>query len=157
LLSVGWFLNTLNVPAYFAYFGIGELRWNVIGHITIGILNICLGILLGLFYNGIGVITAWVFSLASGSSIIYLSYHVRHKIPFRELLHKDSFKLFIACIISTFIARIISDKLISEFNPITVNSVIAFLFSLIVYFQLWIHPMRKILTGWITHDLLNRK
>lgn len=30
LLAIGWFLNTLNAPAYFANMGTGELRWMIL-------------------------------------------------------------------------------------------------------------------------------
>lgn len=90
LLSIGWFLNTLNVPSYFVYLGTGELRWNVAAQITIALLNAILGFLFGAFYGGTGVVIAWVFSLALGSSIIYLSYHIIHEIPLIELLPRAS-------------------------------------------------------------------
>jgi O-antigen/teichoic acid export membrane protein len=148
LLSIGWFLNTLNSPAYFANLGIGDLRWNVISHIAIGILNACLGIIMGMSYKGTGVVIAWAFSLASGSSIIYLSYHIKHKIPLIELLPKASNMIFIACILSISLVYIIFLKLNSGFNLIAVNCVIILLFSIVVYILLWIHPMRKRLRDW---------
>lgn len=58
LLAIGLFLNTLAGPAYFAYLGIGEPRWNVISHITIGLLNAGLGFTMGILFNGIGVVVA---------------------------------------------------------------------------------------------------
>ena len=56
LLFVGWFLNLLSNPAYFAYMGIGTLRWNVAGRMVIGLLNGALGWLLGTLASGTGVI-----------------------------------------------------------------------------------------------------
>jgi O-antigen/teichoic acid export membrane protein len=153
LLAIGWFLNTLNAPAYFVYLGIGELRWNVISHVTIGLLNISLGFMLGVLFNGIGVVVAWVFSLALGSSIIYLSYHIKYRIPLIELLPKSSRILIVACLIGILSTLIIQHKLNHVFNTVALNSTILFSFSIIVFIPFWFHPMRKRLMGWITMKL----
>lgn len=157
LLSIGWFLNTLNVPAYFANLGTGELRWNVAGHLAIGLLNVGLGFLLGIFYDGFGVVVAWVFSLALGSSIIYLSYHIEHKIPLAELLPRSSRIVVVTCLLGILSATIIQYKFNYALNIIALNSLIILSFSIIVFIPLWLHPMRKRLIGWVTNELLNRK
>lgn len=157
LLAIGWFLNTLNAPAYFAYLGIGELRWNVISHITTGLLNAGLGFMMGVLFNGIGVVVAWVFSLALGSSIIYLSYHIKYRIPLIELLPKSSRIIIVACLSGILSTIIIQHQLNHVFNTIALNSIILFSFSIIVFVPLWFHPLRKRLMGWVTDELLNRK
>jgi O-antigen/teichoic acid export membrane protein len=157
LLAISWFLNTLNAPAYFANLGIGELRWNVISHVVIALLNAGLGFLLGLFYGGIGVVVAWVFSLALGSSIIYLSYHIIQKIPLIELLPKASRIIIVACLIGILSTHIIQQKLNHSFNTIGLSSLVLATFSIIIIIPFWLHPMRKRLMGWIINELLNRK
>jgi len=154
LLAVGWFLNTLNAPAYFAYLGIGELRWNVIGHITIALLNAGLGFTMGLLFNGIGVVVAWVFSLALGSSIIYLSYHTQYRVPLIELLPKSSRIITIVCLIGTLSAFMMQQKFNHNFNLVILNIIILLSFSIILFVPVWFHPMRKRLTGWIACELL---
>jgi len=156
LLAIGWLLNTLAGPAYFAYLGIGNLRWNVAAHISIAILNAGLGFLLGLFYDGIGVIVAWALGLALGSSIIYLSYHIRHKIRLIELLPKASRVIIIACLISILSALIIHHNLNNSLNLIVLNSLILISFLIIVFIPFWLHPMRKNLVKWINYELLKR-
>jgi O-antigen/teichoic acid export membrane protein len=157
LLSIGWFLNTLNAPAYFVNLGIGELRWNVIGHITIGILNAGLGVFLGAFYDGIGVVIAWACSLALGSSMIYIAYHFKHGVPIIELLPKTSRILAITCSIFIIIALIATYKLNSGLDSVALNSIIVFSFVMIVFIPLWIHPIRKTFKGWVMNKLLNTK
>jgi len=154
LLTIGWFLNTLAGPAYFVYLGIGELRWNMISHIMIGLLNVGLGFMLGILFNGIGVVVAWVCSLALGSSIIYFSYHIKYKIPLIELLPKASRITIIICLIGILSAFIMQQKFNYNCNAIILNSIIIFSFSLIIFIPLWLHPMRKRLTAWITYELL---
>ncbi|MEN8263537.1 MAG: oligosaccharide flippase family protein [Nitrospirota bacterium] len=157
LLAIGYFFNTLAAPAYFSYLGTGELRWNVIGHISIGILNAVLGFLLGIFSNGTGVIIAWTISLALGSSLIYLSYHIKQEIPLSELIPKASNMILLTCTLSILIAGIIRYNLAPGLNSITINIITIFLLSIIVFILLWIHPMRKRLKGWINDELLNKK
>jgi len=153
LLAIGWFLNTLNAPAYFANLGTGELRWNVTSHIVIALLNVGLGFLLGFFYGGTGVVVARVISLALGSSIIYLSYHVRHKIPLIELLPKTSKLIIIACLIGIISTLTIQNKLDHSLNPIALTGSMIFFFSIIVIIPFWLHPMRKRLMGWVINEL----
>jgi len=157
LLAVGWFLNTLASPAYFVNLGIGELRWNVISHIAIAILNAGFGLLLGIFFGGMGVVIAWIIAISLGSSIIYLSYHVKHKIPLVELIPEASRKMVIVCLILTLLFLMTQNKISHIFNPIILNALIVFIFSLIMLILLWFHPMRTRLLGWITVELLNKR
>ena len=157
LLSIGWLLNTINAPAYFAYLGIGVLRWNVVSHITIGLLNLCLGFILGIFFDGIGVVVAWVFSLALGSSIIYLSYHLKYKILLIELLPKSSRMIIIICIMGILSALMLQQKINDDFNTIILNIIILLTFSVILFIPIWHHPMRKSIIGWIKNEFLNKK
>jgi len=156
LLAIGWFLNTLAGPAYFANLGIGELRWNVAGHIVIALLNAGLGFLLGMLYDGFGVVIAWAVSLAIGSSIICLLYHIEYKIPLIELLPKASRIIIVTCLIGILSTFIIQHKLNHVFSTIALNGIILFSFSIIVFVPFWLHPMRKRLIGWITDEFLNK-
>ena len=157
LLTLGWFLNTLSAPAYFANMGTGELRWNLIGHITIAFLNAVLGILLGLLYKGFGVVSAWIISLAIGSSIIYLSYHVRHNITLIELIPKASRIIAVACLISILSNVIILHKFNHIFNNTAINSIVILLFLIINFTFFWLHPMRKRMMGWVTNELFKKE
>ncbi len=157
LLAVGWFLNTLNAPSYFANLGTGELRWNVTGHIVMALLNAGLGFLLGFFYGGIGIVIAWVISLALGGSIIYLSYHIKHKIPLIELLPKTSKLIIVTCLIGTISILIIQNKLDFSLNPIALNGIMILVFLMVLFIPIWLHPMRKRLMAWVTNELLNKE
>ncbi len=156
-LAIGWFLNTLNAPAYFTNLGTGELRWNVISLIVRVLLNAGLGFLLSFFYGGTGVVVAWVISLVLGSSIICLSYHIKHKIPLIELLPKTSKLIIIACLIGIISTHMIQNKLDHSLNIIVLNGIMILAFSIIVFIPFWFHPMRKRLVGWVTNELLNKE
>lgn len=157
LLAVGWFFNTLAGPAYFANLGTGELRWNVVGHIAIGLLNAGLGFLLGFLYGGFGVVIAWALSLVLGSSPIYLSYHLKQKIPLAELLPNASRIIIATCFIGLLSAMIIKDELSRGSNTVTLHSLIPLGFSIMIIIPLWFHPMRRCLVTWVNNELLNMK
>lgn len=156
LLSIGWFLNTLAGPAYFANLGIGRLRWNVASHIVIAILNVGLGYSLGQFYDGIGVVIAWVFSLGIGSSVIYLSYHIEHKIALAELFPQASRMVCIVCAFCILSIFIINYQNKNVFDTILIKSIMIMVFSIVIFIPVWLHPIRKRLIMWINSELIKR-
>ena len=157
LLAVNLFINTLSVPSYFSYLGIGELKWNTLGHVITAIMNAILGFTVGYIFGGTGVVIAWVFSSITGSLMIVISYHYRYKIPLRELLPRESAGLVIACLTATAFALLIYCQASHNFTIIITISMAILAFSIIVFIPFWHHPMRKRLMGWIINDLLNKK
>jgi len=156
LLAVGWFLNTLASPSYFANLGTGDLRWNVMGHIAIGILNAGLGIIFGVLFNGFGVVVAWVIALSLGSGVIYVAYHLANKIPLSELFPQDSRQMFFFYIIILLISLLIQLGFNHIFRTVVMNTIIILLASLFIFIPFWLHPMRKRLMGWVSELLVNR-
>lgn len=154
LLAIGWMLATLSSPAYHANLGIGKLRWNVVGTLAAAILNVGFGILLGILFQGPGVVIAWMASLALGSSIIYLSYHIHYKIPLAELIPKES-RINLAANILGILSVLAARRVLSSAanNPI-LNIIAILLFIAIIFFPYWKHSMRKSIVGWILKDLL---
>jgi len=157
LLTICWFLNTLSAPAYFANLGIGDLHWNVVAHIVIALLNGSLGFLLGVFFNGIGVVVAWLFSMALGSSLIYISYNVKNKVPLVELIPRASRLIVLACLTGILSTVIIHQALSHAFSPIALFSISFSSFLIIVFIPFWLHPMRKRFAGWVFNALLKKE
>jgi len=158
LLAIGNFLNTLAAPSYFANLGTGALRWNVIGHIIIGILNALLGIILGFLFNGYGVIIAWVIALSFGSAVIYITYNLTNRIPVSELFPKDSRAMFFFCTLVLTVSLLIQSGVNHTLRSIALNIVIILLSSLLLIFiPFYLHPMRKRLMGWARELLLSRR
>jgi O-antigen/teichoic acid export membrane protein len=157
LLSAGNFLNTLAGPSYFANLGTGLLRWNVISHITIAILNAGLGAIFGIIFNGFGVVVAWIITLSLGSAVIYVAYHIENKIPLRELFPEDSRKMAGLCILIVLISFVIQPRIIYNTNAIILNIalIIAVLFLMLT--MLYFHPMRKRMVEWILNDLVRKR
>ncbi len=86
LLTAAWALNSINVPAYYSFIGIGRLSFNLLSGVVTAALNIGLGYLLGALFGGPGVAAGWALALVFGSSVVYISYHRVYGIDFRELL-----------------------------------------------------------------------
>lgn len=85
VLSLGWLSNTISAPAYFFYLGIGKLRWNLISHTLIAVLNLLFGYILGSFYGASGVALANCLSLIIGSIVVFHSYHASRNISYRAI------------------------------------------------------------------------
>jgi O-antigen/teichoic acid export membrane protein len=156
LLALGWLLNTLTAPAYFANLGIGTLSWNTVGHVVIAVLNLGLGLLLGNIYGGIGVVLGWVISLAIGSSVVTLSYHYQYKISVSELLPKESRGIVLASFCALAVSLVLYYGLSYKLSSLAIATIITLVFLAIAVRPLWYHPMRKRLMGWVTNELLNR-
>jgi len=157
LLVISWFLNTLNVPAYFANLGIGELRWNVMGHIVAASLNVILGFTLGLFFNGYGVVIAWMIALSLGSGVIYIAYHLTNKIPLIDLFPRDSRAMFIFYLILLLIYLLVYHSFAQTIRTVIFNSIMVLLFTFLILIPLYLHPMRKCLMVWVRELLLGRR
>jgi len=152
ILAVGWFLNTLNAPAYFANLGLGELRWNTVAHVVIAVLNGGLGLFVGNIYGGTAVVVAWVVSLVIGSFVIIVPYHKEHGIPLRNLLPQENKTLGIASVIG--LSVVIGIYYNCRLSLIATSAIIIFMFAMITAIPFWLHPMRKRLTGWMHRYLL---
>ncbi len=153
LLSAGWFFNTLAGPAYFMNLGTGYLRWNVTAHIIIAFLNTCLGYIAGTLLGGKGVVYVWVFSLAFGSSLIYLSYHKKYQIPLAKLLPRSN-RIMIAVSAAAVVLTLIINLYLGYLPDSMLQILLLPLFlSAVIFASFWFHPMRKRLQGLITSEL----
>lgn len=149
VLAVGWLINTLTAPAYMAYLGLGNLRWNTISHLVIALLNGWLGFGLGTLYGGLGVVMGWVISLIVGSSISVYMIHREYKIPLVTLLPKKSRFLVWTVGIGTLMSWIfydISHQLDFLGDAIIFGSVLL-IYSFAVIYSILQHPLRTKVTN----------
>jgi len=148
ILGIGWLLNTLCVPAYFASLGTGDLRWNVRSHTAMGVLNVILGLALGSFFGSYGVIAGWMVSLIVGGAMLGLAYHVENGISLKELLPASSRLLTLYCLCGT------ADSCGALFDSrygLTERALDLVTFSVLmaIVTQAWFHPMRREIFGWV--------
>jgi len=157
LLALNLFINTLSVPAYFSCLGIGKLKWITLGHIITAIMNAALGIAIGYFFGGIGVVIAWVASSMSGTAIVIISYHYLQKAPLKELLPRESVWLATASLVFSVFALLIYNQMYNVMSVGAIGGVLLLALAVIVFIPFWYHPMRRKLINWVTNELLNSK
>lgn len=143
LLSASLFVNTLSVPAYFSYLGIGNLKWNMLGHAITALMNVALGFIVGYNFGGVGVVIAWIISSIAGSLMIGVSYNYCYKISLKQLFPHESMSVAIACLAAIFSAFLIYDRMNHSINDVLISATVLLIFLMIVVVPLWIHPMRK--------------
>jgi Membrane protein involved in the export of O-antigen and teichoic acid len=150
LVAIGWFLNTLVGPANFANLGTGRLRWNVAGHLSMGVLNAFLGLAMGWLYGGLGVVIASVLALAIGSWVIVIAYHKENTIPLQELLPKEDWVLLAASILGLLLSWGLYHGTPVQGHGLALAVLGFVLFGLVVFVPLWYHPMRCEVRQWLT-------
>lgn len=140
LLSGGWFVNTLNAPAYFLHLGTGEMKWNLISHVAIGILNVVLGYSLGTIIGGFGPVIGWAVALAAGSCFILVPYHKQIGVRIRDLVPRESTPLAFSAAGSIFAAMLLGPA--GSMGFAAVGQALA-LSGVVILFA-WVHPARRI-------------
>jgi O-antigen/teichoic acid export membrane protein len=142
LLLVAWFLNVLANPAYFAFLGSGELRWNVIGHGTIALLNVALGLGLGLLAGAAGVVTGFAVALVTGSALIAWAYQRRHGIRLAELVERATVRAAAVAVLALILVRLALDASGLAADPLLALAGTVLVYALALAPVLLSHPLR---------------
>lgn len=137
ILSFSMFINIMNGPAYFSCIGEGKLNILLISHILLGVLNVVLGIILGWFFSGKGVIISWGISLIFSSIYIIYTYQKKNQITIKFLFTKYNIYIFLTSSILMFLSLIMHNFLLSYFKNILIFSIfqIIFFVSFILIFS----------------------
>ena len=149
ILSTGWFFNTLCVPAYYAGLGTGELRWNVVSHAAMALLNVGLGLVLGQWGGGLGVIAGWAFALAMGGIVLCVSFHRINLLCIKELLPSSSRWLAAFCLTGILLSYLLFQKASPSASPILIGVGMMAIFACMLAGPVSVHPVRKELFEWI--------
>jgi O-antigen/teichoic acid export membrane protein len=149
VLSIAWFLNTVNAPAYFSNMGTGHLKWNTIAHVGVGFLNLVMGFALGSLYGATGVVAAFVIALVAGSFLIVVPYHLKNGIRFSELFPKDCGLLVIVSLGTPMIMWEFYGYLIDK-HSLAISSSLCLLLVVAAFAPVtWSHPVRrKLFAAW---------
>lgn len=140
-----WFFNTLTIPAYLINMGTGDLNWNVVSHLVMGIMNLILSVILGWYFGGLGVVVAWSFSIIIGSLLVMYKFHVKNSIPFFIKTKINFFSL-----VSGAVIVMIGWKIYYYYNFFDIKRIIfivIYLFFMLFLSCLfvWFNPQRKVL------------
>ena len=143
LLTIGWFSTTLNAPAYFANMGLGDLRWNLLSQLIIGMVNGLLGIILGSLFGGIGVMIALVFALSLGGLLLLISFNNRHGIKIGDFWLKSNKYIGIAGIAVLICAHAVYKYFDWEAQVNKFGLIMLVISVLVLGIPLYFHPTRE--------------
>lgn len=161
VLSVGWLINTLSVPAYFASLGTGMMREVVGSHIVMSMVNLTFGLGFGALWGGYGVVAAWGIALSAGGLTMHLAYCRRSGLGLRFIFPAEGFTLLAFCGIGVLAGRLamrLPEAVPGSAFPFHVNLDPASLLSsslgllcFLVVFSLpaMLHPVRSELFRWV--------
>lgn len=153
LLLAGWLGNLVSAPAYFVNLGIGELRWNTISHLVLGVLNLVLGLALGKIFGGYGVAAASALALVVSGATIIAAYHWKWNVPLSELLPPAGFQLLASATLGWLAGAMVYYKLETAIGLWPVAGLVALLSGSLIISSAWLNPTRKRLSGWLTSTL----
>ena len=143
LLCAGLAINTITGPAYFVNVGTGALRWNLYGHIVIGVLNVFLAYFAGVAFGAIGVVCGSVAALALGSGTTVLGYHTENNISLRHLWSSDNAWLTVVSLIAPVVAWSASAFALIPHHAV-LNAALGFCVGVgPVVAVAWLHPLRR--------------
>ncbi|WP_123920704.1 hypothetical protein [Chryseobacterium balustinum] len=108
--------------------GQGRLNILVLVHIGMAFANIVIGIILGFYAGGYGIIIAWAIALTGGSLVLIFNYNKTLKISILDVFQKEEFKLILVGL-----GIIIFNILFYQFVPID-NKIIKIAISLSTLF-----------------------
>jgi O-antigen/teichoic acid export membrane protein len=147
LLALAWGANIFAGPAYFTNMGTGQVGWNTLSHIIMGVLNASLGWLLGSRYGAHGVAFAYVIALVTGSGVLIAVFQHRNGLGWPRGFAREHLGLAVVCAAVAVIGGI-EPLRPSIGSPVTLATGLL-LPSLIIAVAAWLHPMRRQLARWL--------
>lgn len=103
VLSISVFLNILNGPAYFSCIAENKIKLLLHSHVLTAVLNVVLGLIIGFYFKGLGVILSSSFSFIIGSLYVVFKYHKENLIENKFLYSSHNFKNIITIIFAGFL------------------------------------------------------
>jgi len=101
LLIASYFLNNLEVPAYFDNLGTGHLGWNTISHVSMAALNAALCAWWGWQWGANGVATGAAVSLVVTSAMVLFAVNHKYKVLWPQLFPVDHRSVAVTMIFAT--------------------------------------------------------
>jgi len=150
LLAIGWSMNIVSAPAYFVGVGTGQLRWNLLGHVTIAVLNLLLGAALGVIWGGVGVVVGAVSALTIGSLVVAVKYHVQQGGTLSALFPRESWVLA-AVSVGASAGAFLTYGLLRDRAQWGLGLVAIFVMLVVLgtlAHAVWSHPLRQRLVAW---------
>ena len=145
LCALAWFISIFASPAYFMNMGTGSVGLNTLAHGVMGVLNLALGVGLGVMYGAAGVAWGFALALVVGNLLLIVAFQVRHAFGWRSMILREHLALAVVCL--TIACFGIAGpgwmpKGMGQFMRTFVTLLLP-LFALAVV--LWLHPLRTVL------------
>jgi O-antigen/teichoic acid export membrane protein len=170
VLCVGWFANTLSLPAYYACMGTGMMRFNVVSHVIISLVNLLLSLTLGWWVGGLGVVLSWGSALVIGSVWLLFLFTRANRISVNSLLPHPDKVLAYCCLAGIVVTYVIWAGLrgttelslfLSNGSPLgrsfVLDGAMVLVYTAFMIVPLWSHPTRKNLQRWVQEALATVK
>ncbi|MDC8786695.1 oligosaccharide flippase family protein [Roseateles koreensis] len=91
LMCMGWLISNLGVASYYYNIGRGMLVWNTISHLLMAVVNIVFAVILGYFFDGIGVIVAAMLGLIFSGVLLTMVVHHKLGMQMKSILPREHF------------------------------------------------------------------
>lgn len=170
LLSTGWLVNTLAVPAYFVCLGTGEMRINVTSHVAMTLLNVLLALFFCRLVGGLGVVAGWSIAVAIGGLLVNIPYCRRSSIDLRRLVLADDWRLGL-CLLTALLVTCLGwqtlpktwEVILPTLNaPMAWGSTLTSAITIAAYLAImsipmWNHSTRNELQRWLGRSLVGQR
>lgn len=133
VLSLGYIVNIMSGPAFFSCMGEGFLNIPIISHVSMALINILVGIFLGFFYGGYGIILAWAIASTLGSFVTIFLYNKRIGVNYKKILSQNERLLVLVSILLILISILLFSVDIIGVN-IYLKTFLYFLVCLIAFY-----------------------
>ena len=109
ILCIGWLVNTVTVPAYFASLGTGDMKSVVQSHSLMAFCNLVAGYCLGRLWGGYGVVAAWAVALAAGGLLMQVAFYTRSNLRLKGLVPPRGARLLAFCCLALLVGYLATD------------------------------------------------
>jgi len=153
LLCFAWGVNIFCSPAYFINLGVGRIGWNMFAHVIMGVLNGCLGWLLGGLYGARGVVFAYCIAITVASVGLIVAFQRLNRLNPPARIGGENLWLFAASLLTVVIGALapIQQDSFEDLSGLAVRVLLPFV---ALGLAAWFHPMRRRLSGrLITRDV----
>nr|WP_315464251.1 oligosaccharide flippase family protein [uncultured Rhodoferax sp.] len=145
ILSLGWMLTNIGVPAFFYNIGTGQLGWNTASQFCSTGLLIPLALCSGIYYGSFAIVTSAMFAAAAANLGLAVIVQYRMKVPVRELMPVAHTFSYLSVAVA--VAVVYSIKYITGpyFNNILLSLTELIIYVFIISWSIWVHPYRKLM------------
>jgi O-antigen/teichoic acid export membrane protein len=135
LITISWYINSIAMPAYFANLGSGQMKWNTISHVGMGLSNLILSFIIAFFFKAIFISIGWFLALSGFSFLIIISYIRENKISLNTIMPWENWSYLAFNVGLSFMTAVMFLKYFNG-NIFSLIAIIAIYFGIQLYILL---------------------